>query len=228
MKKVFSIISFLLMTSFSLSAFSLFTPLKERPACVSDQLAEILEQKDFESDKASIKELTKNLTTTEKQTIFDFYKSDGAIAALNNFALFYPSFGSGSFSQGDMAGGSLILVTDTICAGMEIAGSLALGLGMLDLFGITALPYTVLGWEAYDPARGTKLMLGGLISYGIGLTVSILADCVYGGLRPISYASRQNSALKEALGIYYTSSVNIEPLVDPWKQNIGLAVSMRM
>ena len=228
MKKYCIIILCALLCTMPLCAWSLFNLAPSRPECVTDELEDILYDYKFERDAETITNMTKGFSLDERQAIYDFYKLDGSKAADDNFDWFFPTFGWGSFSQGDTKGGLFLLVSDIVCYGASLAGTAMFTIGFLDMFGLTSIFYDVAGKDPYDAERAKNLFLGGIATAAIGVTLELLADCVYGSIRPRNYAKTQNAALENALGLSSSStSVSFVPIVNPVQQSFGLALSMQ-
>ena len=223
MKKLFIIILSMLLFALPLSAWSLFSQAPSRPECVTDELNEILEDGKFERDAEQINTLTLNFTLAERQSIYDFYELDGSRAADDNFNWAFPAFGFGSFVQGDTSGGVFLLVTDIVTYAASITGTVVMTIGLFDILGITTIFF-----DTYDVDRAKRYFLGGMATAAIGVTLELLADCVYGAIRPRTYANTQNTALKNALGLGNSAtSVSFMPVINPVQQSFGLAVSMQ-
>lgn len=228
MKRQCIIILCALLCTMPLCAWSLFTPAPSRPECVTDELNDILEAGKFERDSSKINNMTLNFSLDERQAIYDFYELDGSKAADDNFNWFFPTFGWGSFAQGDTAGGMFLLVSDIVCYATSITGTVIMTIGFLDMFGLTSIFYDAAGQNPYDAERAKDCFLGGMAATAIGVTLELLADCVYGGIRPRNYAKTQNAALKDALGLSSSStSVSFVPVINPVQQSYGLALSMQ-
>ena len=223
MKKLFIIILSMLLFTLPLSAWSLFSQAPSRPECVTDELNEILEDGKFERDAEKISNMTLNFSLDQRQSIYDFYELDGSKAADDNFCWYFPTFGWGSFSQGDAAGGTFLLVSDILGYATSIKGTVIMTIGLFDMIGITTIFF-----DTYDVDRAKRYFLGGMATAAVGVTLELLADLVYGGIRPRTYANTQNTALKDALGLNTAStSVSFMPVINPVQQSFGLAVSMQ-
>ena len=229
MKKICICIFLVLFSVFSLSAWSLFQLSPSRPECVTDEFNKLLEQKHFEQDSEAIIGFTKNLSLADRQAIYDYYQIDGEKAADDNYNWYFPCFGWGSFAEGDTTGGVILLASDIVFWGTGYTGAFLFGLGLFDMLGITAPVYDVTGRQGYDVERATNHITGGLIAIGIGVTGGLIADLIYGGIRPRNYANSQNAALKSALGLDSTDAqVSLQPIANPVNMNYGLSLSIRM
>ena len=218
-----------LFCAFSLSAWSLFQLSPSRPECVTDEFNKLLEQKHFEQDSDAIIDFTKGFSLADRQAIFDYYKIDGDKAADDNYNWYFPCFGFGSFAEGDTTGGVILLVSDIVCWGTAYTGAFLFGLGLFDLMGLTAPVYDATGNQGYDAERATNHITGGLIAVAVGVTGGLIADLIYGGIRPRNYANAQNAALKSALGLDSTDAqVSLQPVANPVTMNYGLSLSIRM
>ncbi len=227
MKKTCICIFFVVSCVFSLSAWSLLSLSPSRPECVTDELNKLLEQKHFEKDSDAIIGFTKDFSLADRQAIFDYYKLDGDKAASDNF------MGIGSFIQGDSKGGAIMLASDIVFWGTGLTGTIMFCFSLFDMFGLTAPIHEVAGQTAYDVERSKSLMIGGLIAAGVGFVGGMVADLVYGGIRPRNYANAQNAALKSALGLDSTDAkVSLQPVivpsVNPANTSYGLSLSIRM
>ena len=223
MKKHCIIILCALLCTMPLCAWSLFDWGPSRPECVTDELNDILVENKFERDAAKISNMTLGFSLDERQAIYDFYELDGSKAADDNFCWYFPTFGWGSFSQGDTAGGTFLLVSDILCYATSITGTVIMTIGFFDMFGITTILF-----DEYSIDRATDFFLGGMVTAAVGVTLELLADLVYGGIRPRTYAKTQNAALKDALGLGTSqTSVSFKPVINPIQQSYGLALSMQ-
>jgi len=233
MKKTCICIFFVVSCVFSLSAWSLLSLSPSRPECVTDELNKLLEQKHFEKDSDAIIGFTKDFSLADRQAIFDYYKLDGEKAADDNYNWYFPCFGFGSFAEGDSKGGVILLVSDIVFWGTAYTGTFMFCFSLFDMFGLTAPVHEVAGQTGYDVERSKSLMIGGLIAAGVGFVGGMVADLVYGGIRPRNYANAQNAALKSALGLDSTDAkVSLQPVivpsVNPANTSYGLSLSIRM
>jgi len=229
MKKAFICVCLVTFSVFSLSAWSLFQLSPSRPECVTDEFNHLLEQKHFEQDSDAIIGFTKNLSLEDRQAIYDYYQIDGEKAADDNYNWYCPCFGWGSFAEGDTKGGVTLLVSDIVFWGAAYTGTFMFCFSLFDMFGLTAPIHDAAGQTAYDVERSKSLMIGGLVTAGIGFVGGMIADLIYGGIRPRNYANSQNAALKSALGLDTTDAkVSLQPVANPVNMNYGLSLSIRM
>ncbi len=161
-----------------------------------------------------ILELTFNLTEAQKQELYDvFSKTKGTAIGMN----WLPGFGSGSFVQGDVLGGSLGVTFDTIALVSE-AGGLCVG-----FVGILVAAFSGgMAEEQIDELFGwaAGLMIGGGVLW--------IGNKIFGTIRPINFAKNYNKDLKAALGLEEkVESVSFLPIVDPVTSNYGLATQIR-
>ena len=184
MKKTCICIFFVVSCVFSLSAWSLLSLSPSRPECVTDELNKLLEQKHFEKDSDAIIGFTKDFSLADRQAIFDYYKLDGERAADDNYNWYFPCFGFGSFAEGDTKGGLILLASDIVFWGTAYTGTFMFCFSLFDMFGLTAPVHEVAGQTGYDVERSKSLMIGGLIAAGVGFVGGMVADLVYGGIRP--------------------------------------------
>ena len=223
MKKFFVCTMLFTFCVLSLHAFSIFKLGPSRPECVSKDFDKLLSSHHYTSDAEKISEFSLDLSFEEKQSVYDYYKLDGAKAASENANGVWPAFGSGSFSQGDFGAGMFLLFTDAIAWGAAYGGTLVFCYSMVEFFGTFG---TV---AVADPERTGNLMHGGLIAMCTGFVIGMTADYIYGGIRPRVYASRENESLKKALGLDEKEiSVSFVPAVDPIHSSFSLGVEFSL
>lgn len=149
-----------------------------------------------------IQRLSLEIPYQERALLFKKEKKDALVpVAINVFSFLVgipPNLGIGSFMQHDVAGGLIHL-------GSGVAGTLCVATGVL----------TVL--SSKEPSAGIALLATGAVFY--------IGSSVFGIVRPITYASKYNRRLEQAL-LLNDAQMSIVPLVVPNGQ-FGLAVSVR-
>ena len=223
MKKLFISTLFCFFCVLSLHAFSIFKLGPSRPECVTKDFDKLLNRHHYTSDADKISEFSLEFSMEEKQSVYDYYKLDGAKAASENANGAWPAFGSGSFSQGDFGAGMLLLFTDAIAWGTAYGGALVFCYSMVEFFGTFGVVAVA------DPERTGQLMNGGLIAMCTGFVIGMTADYIYGGIRPRVYAARQNESLKKALGLDDKEiSVHFVPSVNPVDASFSLGIEFSL
>lgn len=161
-----------------------------------------------------IQELTFNLSEEQKQELYDvFSKTKGTAIGMN----WLPGFGSGSFVQGDVLGGSLGVAFDTVALVSEVGG---LGVGFVG--------FLVAAFSAGTAKEEIDKFFGWAAGLMIGGGVLWIGNKIFGTIRPISFAKNYNKDLKAALGLDDgVESISFAPIVDPLTGNYGLSTQIR-
>lgn len=184
------------------AAFTQDMPLDAETKAELSARAKIL-LKDVKKHQEKIQKIAIELPYQERLSLYNKEKKEtlGPVA-INVFSFLVgipPNLGIGSFAQKDIAGGVIHLGTGLIGTGCAAGGCLSL------LISKKPEEYAI-----------PLLVAGGAISLG---------SWIFGIVRPITYASKYNRRLEQAL-LLNDAQMSIVPLVVPNGQ-FGLAVSVR-
>ena len=184
------------------AAFAQDMPLDAETKADLSARAKIL-LKDVKKHQEKIQKIAIELPYQERLSLYNKEKKEtlGPVA-INVFSFLVgipPNLGIGSFAQKDIAGGVIHLGTGLIGTGCAVGGCLSL------LISKKAEEYAI-----------PLLVAGGAISLG---------SWIFGIVRPITYASKYNRRLEQAL-LLNDAQMSIVPLAVPNGQ-FGLAVSVR-
>ena len=184
------------------AAFAQDMPLDAETKADLSARAKIL-LKDVKKHQEKIQKIAIELPYQERLSLYNKEKKEtlGPVA-INVFSFLVgipPNLGIGSFAQKDIAGGVIHLGTGLIGTGCAVGGCLSLLISK-------------------NPEEYAKplLVAGGAISLG---------SWIFGIVRPITYASKYNRRLEQAL-LLNDAQMSIVPLAVPNGQ-FGLAVSVR-
>lgn len=184
------------------AAFAQDMPLDAETKAELSARAKIL-LKDVKKHQEKIQKIAIELPYQERLSLYNKEKKEtlGPVA-INVFSFLVgipPNLGIGSFAQKDIAGGVIHLGTGLIGTGCVAGGCLSL------LISKKPEEYAI-----------PLLVAGGAISLG---------SWIFGIVRPITYASKYNRRLEQAL-LLNDAQMSIVPLAVPNGQ-FGLAVSVR-
>ena len=184
------------------AAFAQDMPLDAETKADLSARAKIL-LKDVNKHQEKIQKIAIELPYQERLSLYNKEKKEtlGPVA-INVFSFLVgipPNLGIGSFAQKDIAGGVIHLGTGLIGTGCAVGGCLSL------LISKKPEEYAI-----------PLLVAGGAISLG---------SWIFGIVRPITYASKYNRRLEQAL-LLNDAQMSIVPLAVPNGQ-FGLAVSVR-
>ena len=187
------------------AAFAQDMPLDAETKADLSARAKIL-LKDVKKHQEKIQKIAIELPYQERLSLYNKEKKEtlGPVA-INVFSFLVgipPNLGIGSFMQHDIAGGLIHLGTGLVGTGCIVGGYLS--------FLTSKKP------EEYTLYALPLFVAGGAISLG---------SWIFGIVRPITYASKYNRRLEQAL-LLNDAQMSIVPLVVPNGQ-FGLAVSVR-
>lgn len=186
------------------AAFAQDMPLDAETKADLSARAKIL-LKDVKKHQEKIQKIAIELPYQERLSLYNKEKKEtlGPVA-INVFSFLVgipPNLGIGSFAQKDIAGGVIHLGTGLIGTGCAVGGCLSL---------------LILSQKKPEEYAIPLLVAGGAISLG---------SWIFGIVRPITYASKYNRRLEQAL-LLNDAQMSIVPLAVPNGQ-FGLAVSVR-
>ncbi len=167
----------------------------------------------LDKNAGEIAALTENLSTEERELVFDSAKVfQGKAIGLN-----WAGFGAGSFYEHDILGGVIGVVADTIAISSVVCGC---GAGVVTLF-------VVIIASIGDDQETINRYVGitcGLLFGGAGLW---LANKIFGSIRPVFYTKERNAKLREVLGLSENTELALVPVIDPVEKNYGIVASLR-
>lgn len=220
MKKTFLFVILLICCVCALPAKGMGDLFRTYPDFIDKDLHNILKEKQFEKDEGIIAQSTEELSSAQREQLFTSYKISAWDGIEGNFLFIFPKLGGGSFNQGDYGGASFLFVTG-------ITGWACFGTGMLAMmFPIIAL-FPAIGMELKSAGSVAGVVATGVILSSVGISI-LLVDTVYGLVRPIVYANRQNKYLERALGTGKQADFGFAPLINPLTKEFGLIASIRL
>ncbi|MFI3257030.1 MAG: P13 family porin [Spirochaetales bacterium] len=139
------------------------------------------------------------LENYQKNALYERNKTETTVPFLVNLFLGYSV---GSFIQGDIVGGAIGL-------GLDVVGGCLFMTGMMTSMMFPFLPLILFDEEATE-TFGTVLSIGSIL-YKVGGGLFLVSK-IFQLIRPRAYASKFNTELKEALGIYAINFIAIPTL----------------
>ncbi|MCR5724382.1 MAG: P13 family porin [Treponema sp.] len=202
-----------------IASIVLVVPMAQEAEEVRDyrlEAAQMLQQgnKALKGERLSeLQDIVFHLSNEEKESLYESFKKKSAGSAVLNWI---PGFGSGSYSQGDAFGGTVILLSDICTTGAVVVGTGALCVAFVAV--IFEGPLSALSGndemettDKYMSIAGISFLVGG----GLWLCTRI-----FGTFRPIVYKNAYNKKLRSVLSP--TEDVIIEPAIDPVAKTAGI------
>ncbi len=170
-------------------------------------------------NKDELKDLVFHIQEQDRVLLYNQFKKSGAGAKA--FFNWIPGFGSGSYSQGDALGGTVILLSD-------IATSTAVVVGAFSLVGALAVAIFEAPLAAItgtDTEKTDQIMTFAAGSFLVGGVLWVCAR-IFGTVRPFAYNNAYNKKLRNALGL--DKNMKIVPVVSVPTNEYGLVATLKL